>query len=101
MKTRNPFGTKKETEKFCKKNSITYLGVFGSYARGDDHEGSDIDFLFRIDHSKRSFSLFDLVNLKDQLEDQFDRPIDLVSKLNPYVEPYVQNDLVTLYDEKR
>lgn len=76
------------------------MGVFGSYARGDDNKGSDIDFLFKIDHSKRSFSLFDLEKLKNQLEGQFNRPIDLISKLSPHVESYVRKDLVTLYDEE-
>jgi predicted nucleotidyltransferase len=41
------------------------VALFGSAARGDDHEGSDVDLL--VDFEPDS-SLFDLLHLQDELE---------------------------------
>jgi len=100
MKAKNPFGTQQAAEAFCKENAIIYLGLFGSYARGEEKDNSDIDLLFNMDHTRRNFTLFDLVNLRDQLTHKFGRPVDLVSKLNKHVEPYVEKDLIPLYEER-
>ena len=36
---------KKQEETIKKKYSVEKIGVFGSFARGEETEGSDIDFL--------------------------------------------------------
>jgi hypothetical protein len=50
-------------------------GVFGSCARGQDVEGSDIDVLVEFDEGA---SLIDLVGLSNFLEDHLHRPVDVV-----------------------
>ena len=50
--------------------------VFGSVARGDDTEGSDLDLL--VD-ARRGTSLLDLVKAKHALEDVLRVPVDLVT----------------------
>ena len=50
--------------------------VFGSVARGDDTEGSDLDLL--VD-ARRGTSLLDLVKAKHALEDLLRVPVDLVT----------------------
>jgi predicted nucleotidyltransferase len=50
--------------------------VFGSVARGDAHQGSDIDFL--VDFEPDS-SLFDLLHLAEELEQLLDHRVDVVS----------------------
>lgn len=47
-----------------KQHGISQVGVFGSYARGEEHPGSDIDFLI---HLGRSIDLIDFIRLKAQL----------------------------------
>ncbi len=51
--------------------------LFGSVARGDERDGSDIDLL--VDFSPGS-SLFDLLRLNRELEELFRRPVDVVSR---------------------
>lgn len=52
------------------------IRLFGSVARGDSHEGSDVDFL--VDFEPGS-SLFDLLHLQDDLAELLGRPVDVVS----------------------
>jgi uncharacterized protein len=51
--------------------------LFGSVARGDERDGSDIDLL--VDFSPES-SLFDLLHLNRELEELLHRPVDVVSR---------------------
>ena len=53
------------------------VAVFGSVARGDDHEGSDIDLL--VDFEPGS-SLFDLMGMADELTELLGRPVDVVGR---------------------
>jgi hypothetical protein len=50
--------------------------VFGSVARGDAGEDSDVDLLVDFDAGS---SLFDLLHLTDELEQILDRHVDVVS----------------------
>jgi uncharacterized protein len=59
------------------KFKVEVVGIFGSYARGEEKEGSDIDFLVRFGEGA---SLFELGKLGDYLEDLFGVPVDVVSE---------------------
>jgi predicted nucleotidyltransferase len=52
---------------------VIKLGVFGSYAHGDDQPNSDIDFVVTLNQ----YTLDSYMNLKFFLEDLFGRPVDL------------------------
>ena len=73
-------------EEFCKRWSITEFAVFGSVLREDFGPESDIDVLVSIDPRAR-IGLFELIDMKLELEKMFKRPVDLVEKeglRNPY-----------------
>ena len=53
---------------------ITRIGIFGSVARGEQTEGSDVD----IYYEGEPLSLFKVTALKDELEKIFENPIDIV-----------------------
>ncbi len=53
------------------------IGIFGSYARGEQKEDSDVDIIVRF-HEKAS--LFDLVGLADFLEEKLKLKVDVVSE---------------------
>jgi uncharacterized protein len=60
--------------------------VFGSVLRDDFRPDSDIDVLVSID-PKAPIGLFELIDMKLELETMFKRPVDLVEKeglRNPY-----------------
>ncbi len=56
------------------KYGVASLAVFGSMARGDDHEGSDVDVLVTFE-GPATFDNF--MGLKLDLEDLFGRRVDL------------------------
>jgi predicted nucleotidyltransferase len=60
--------------------------VFGSVLRDDFRPDSDVDVLVSID-PKAHIGLFELIDMKLELEKIFNRPVDLVEKeglRNPY-----------------
>ena len=73
-----------------------YVAVFGSFARGQDRPGSDIDILVRFNND---ISLLDHIGIAQELEDALLQKVDLITErgLSPDVVPYVKKDLKVLY----
>jgi predicted nucleotidyltransferase len=53
----------REHEAELKQLGVQHLYLFGSTARGDAHNGSDVDRFF--DYERGKFSLFDLMDVKE------------------------------------
>ena len=75
-----------------KKYPISELALFGSYARGDNREDSDIDIL--VDFNGRIGIEF--ITLAQELEDIFNSKVDLVSRkgIKPQYLPFVEKNLI-------
>ena len=75
-----------------KKYPISELALFGSYARGDYTQESDIDIL--IDFNA-SINGFDYITIAHEFEDTFHTKIDLVSRkgIQSKYLPFVQENL--------
>jgi predicted nucleotidyltransferase len=69
------------------------IAVFGSLARDELNEGSDLDFLVTFE-GKPDFDRF--MDLTLYLEDIFARPIDLVTKnaLRPELRPGIEREAI-------
>lgn len=72
---------------------VTRLGIFGSYARGEQTPESDLDIL--IDYEQAP-TLFQLVELRDYLSKQVGLKVDLVTKngLKPRMQARVLSEVV-------
>jgi len=64
---------------FCRKWRIREFSLFGSVLRDDFRPESDVDVLveFELDHP---WSLYDVVDMEDELKEVFGRDVDLVTK---------------------
>jgi len=84
---------KAKKPELAKRYPISELGLFGSYARGDYNEKSDIDIL--VDFNAR-IDGFDYIRLAHELEDMFQYKIDLVSRdgIKPGYLPFVEKNLI-------
>jgi len=93
---RYPFDTNKLVE-ICRQNDVSMIGVFGSMARGEATEQSDIDLI--VEFSKRK-SLLALVALERQMSETLGRRVDLLTEaaISPYLRDSIMNDLQVLYE---
>jgi predicted nucleotidyltransferase len=87
----------RKIEDICRQNDISFLGVFGSYARGDYTADSDIDLLVRFSRRK---SLLDLVRIEDQLAARLGKPVDLVVEggVSPYLRDRILSEVRPIYE---
>ena len=67
---------KKDVLPILRKADVTKAALFGSYVRGDNTKNSDIDILVDLPRGK---SLFDLVGLKIDLENNLNKKVDVVT----------------------
>jgi len=61
----------------CDTYRISDLRIFGSYARGEQTESSDVDFL--VDYETAP-SLLKLVDLRDHLSELLEMKVDIVTR---------------------
>ena len=75
-----------------KRLGVKRLALFGSYARNQAHSASDLDFL--VEFEKKSFDVY--FELKDFLENLFERKVDLVlpDAIKPRLKAAILNELV-------
>ena len=64
---------------FCGKHHIRRLALFGSVLRGDFGPDSDVDVLVELERD-HGLSLYDWVDMIDELKGIFGRDVDLVGK---------------------
>ncbi len=85
-----------EINRICQESGISYLAIFGSEARGEAREDSDVDLLVEF---KDAPGLIGFIGIKQQFEKILDRKVDLVTKggLSKYIAPYVVKDIRQIY----
>lgn len=83
----------------CRDNDVAMLGVFGSMARGEATDQSDIDLL--VEFSTRK-SLLALVSLERKMSSALDRKVDLLTEaaISPYLRDRVKRDLTVIYEAR-
>ena len=70
---------RKKISEFCRRWGVEEFSLFGSALRADFRPDSDVDVL--VTFSKEAeISLFDLVQMKIDLEKMFHRPVDIIEK---------------------
>ncbi len=91
------YGRDQKLHSLCQEEGIRYLAIFGSYARDEAGEGSDIDLLVDFIDSK---GLFTFVRLKRKLEDYFQKKVDLVTMraISKYFVDDVKEQLEVIYE---
>lgn len=84
---------RKERAELTRRFGVTELALFGSIARNEATETSDIDILVSFDGPATSARYF---GVQFHLEDLFERPIDLVTQaaLRPELRPYIEREAI-------
>lgn len=71
---------------------VEEIGVFGSFARGDNDENSDIDIAIKINHNKAVVGFFEFARMERFLEELLGRKVDLVTKRS--IKPYIKERIL-------
>lgn len=88
--------TKKLIE-IAKAQGIRWLALFGSMARGEATEESDVDLAVRF---SKPINLFELVDAQLAMEAALGRPVDLIpiDDAYPFIRRSMLDDLLVLYE---
>jgi predicted nucleotidyltransferase len=84
---------KKEKIRMQKEFGVEEIALFGSYARGDENENSDIDILVKLKEPKYSY----WADLFDFLKVTFGKNVDLITSGNHLSEKFsskIKNELI-------
>ncbi len=86
---------KEEVQRIARQHGARNLRVFGSVARGESGEGSDLDLLVEMEPGR---SLLDLVAIKQDLEELLGCKVDVVTEaaVSPYLRERVLNEAIRL-----
>ena len=73
---------------------VKRIGIFGSFARGEQKRSSDIDVLVEFTEGEATFDNF--MQLVYYLEDLFGRKVDLltVGGIDKYIQPRVEREVI-------
>lgn len=72
---------------------VMRIGLFGSYVRGEQQAGSDVDLLVEFETGRKSFDAF--MELSFWLEAIMQRRVELVTleSLSPYIGPRILKEV--------
>lgn len=85
----------------CQQYKVEKVWLFGSYARGEAREDSDVDLHIKV---PQGIGLFGLGGLYADLEEALGKEIDLITRIqeeNKIFKKYVERDEILLYDRQR
>lgn len=90
---------KKVIEVYFKDKPVNKVWLFGSYARGDADEESDVDVLVDVDNSKPVG--LDYFAWHMELAELVNKKVDVVSYgwVNKRLWPYIQTDMKLIYEK--
>ena len=88
---------KQSLAEYFKSQPVERAWLFGSYARGEQHEGSDIDILVAFDPT---VGLFKYAAIYTDLKELLGREVDLVQEgaLKPYAAATADRDKILIYE---
>ena len=86
-------------EPVLRKYDVSFAGLFGSRARGDERPDSDVDLLVSFHRQK---GLFELAGLERDLSETLNLKVDVVTEgaLSPLLKSEVLKDLQPLYGQR-
>ncbi|MBI5026649.1 MAG: nucleotidyltransferase family protein [Nitrospirae bacterium] len=80
---------REEIERF----GVKRIGLFGSFVKGKQKKGSDVDLLVEFIRGKKNFKNF--IYLAFFLEDLLHRKVELITheSMSPYLKPYILKEI--------
>ena len=88
---------KEHKEELRRRYGVAEIGIFGSYVRGEQREGSDLDILIEFE-GEAKIGLIKFVNLENYLSELLGVKVDLIKKsaLKPKIGKRILEEVVML-----
>ena len=86
---------KEHSEEFHNKYHVQKIGLFGSYARSQESEDSDIDIFVQMQPS-----MWDMISIKELIEEKFHKKVDIIREhknIKPFFLEMIHKDLIYAY----
>jgi uncharacterized protein len=76
------------------------IGIFGSFARNENNDKSDLDILVEF---RDTVNLLDIIGAEIKLSELLNLKVDLVTKkaIPPRLAPHIDKDLMQIFHESR
>ena len=86
--------------KIIQENDVSFMAIFGSFVRGEQRKKSDIDIAIQFDKNAKK-SLFDLIDLENELKNLFRRKVDLgiYDTIKPHAIENVKKEMKVIYED--
>ena len=86
-----------QLDELCRRNGVARLRIFGSSARGDATESSDINLIADCGDPK---TLLEIIQIEGEMTEAFGRPVDLLTEaaISPYIRDRIKDDLRVIYE---
>jgi len=90
------FDIKKLIE-LCRQSGVVQITLFGSMARGEANQQSDIDLVVKF---SQPISLLQFAALERRLSEALGRKVDLLTEaaISPYLQEKIKRDLRVIYE---
>jgi len=91
-----PFDIERLIE-LCRQSGVVQIALFGSMARGEANQQSDIDLVVKF---SQPISLLQFAALERQLSEALGRKVDLLTEaaISPYLREKIKCDLQVIYE---
>ena len=85
---------------YFKTQPVLKAWIFGSYARGEETEDSDVDILVKYDDTDSTVGLMKIASMYVALKKMLNREVDLVEEgtLLPFAVESADNDKILIYE---
>ena len=85
---------------YLSKKPVERAFLFGSYARSEQNNNSDIDILLEFEKTAK-IGLFQFSRIKLDLENLLSISVDLLTDeaISTYIKPFILKDLIKIYEK--
>jgi len=75
------------------KYNLKSVSIFGSYARGEENENSDLDILISLNDD---LNLLEIIGMEQELEDILGMKVQIITdrSIKPQLKEYIYHDLI-------
>jgi predicted nucleotidyltransferase len=97
MNAENISFIRKEVVSILENHGAKKVSIFGSYARGEQNQESDLDIIVEFSGKK---SLLDIVGIEQELSDKLGIKVDLLTEksISPYLIDRIKKEMLVIYE---